>query len=98
MTEMTIFNVQRAINQKLSKPDLQFSFSADSLKVVHIRVKYITETVIFNVQRPITQKVITGKPLMVLVFYMSSYVALHFCKASRKSLKPFSNYRKGTNT
>ena len=26
---------------------------------------------------------------MVLVFYMSSYVALHFCKASRKSLKPF---------
>ena len=32
---------------------------------------------------------------MVLVFYMSSYVALHFCKASRKSLKPFSSYRKG---
>ena len=95
MTEMTIFNVQRAITKKLSKPDLQFSFSADSLMVVHIHVKYITETVIFNVQRPITQKVI--KQLMVLVFYMSSYVALHFCKASRKSLKPFSNYRKGTN-
>ena len=31
-----------------------------------------------------------------MVFYMLSYVALHFYKASRKSLKPFSSYRKGT--
>ena len=36
---MTIFNIQRTITQKVSKPDLQFSFSADSLMVLHIRVK-----------------------------------------------------------
>ena len=33
---------------------------------------------------------------MGLKFYVSSYFALHFCKASRKSLKPFLSYRKGT--
>ena len=32
---------------------------------------------------------------MVLVFYISVDVALHFCKASRKSLEPFSSYKKG---
>ena len=53
-TQMTIFNVQRAITQKVSKPDLHFSFSADSCKVY----KYITETVNFNGQRPIIQKAI----------------------------------------
>ena len=37
---MTIFNIQRAISQKASKPDLQFSFSADLLIVLHIRVKF----------------------------------------------------------
>ena len=61
MTETIIFNVQRAITQKISKPDLLFSFSADLLMVLHICVKltkYIAETVIFNVQRPITQKII----------------------------------------
>ena len=31
---------------------------------------------------------------MILVFYILSYFASHFCKASRKSLKPFSSYRK----
>ena len=36
---MTIFNVQRAITLKISKPDLQFSFSAEPLMVLHIRVK-----------------------------------------------------------
>ena len=41
MTEMTIFNVQRAIIQKVSKPVLQFLFSADPLLVLHIRVKFI---------------------------------------------------------
>ena len=40
MTQMTIFNVQRAISQKASKPDLQFSFSADPLRVLHIHVKF----------------------------------------------------------
>ena len=40
MTEMTIFNVQRAISQKASKPELLFSFSADPLMVFHIRVKF----------------------------------------------------------
>ena len=59
MIEVTIFNSQRAITQKVSKPDLQFSFCADSLIVLHFRAKLIlTETVIFTVQRPITQKVI----------------------------------------
>ena len=33
---------------------------------------------------------------MVLKLYMPSYFALHFCKASRKSLKPFSSYKKST--
>ena len=89
MIEMNIFNIQRALTQKVSKLDLQFFFSADPLMVLHISVtltKYIIKTVIFNVQRPITQNVI--KPDMVLVFDMSSHVALHFCEASRKSLKP----------
>ena len=36
---MTIFNVQRAITQKVSKLDLQFSFSADPLMLLHISVK-----------------------------------------------------------
>ena len=60
MTEMNIFNVQRTITQKVSKSDLQFSFSAHPLMVLHMFVKLtsITETVIFNVQRPITQKVL----------------------------------------
>ena len=40
MTEMIIFNGQRAISQKASKPDLQFSFSADPLMVFHICVKF----------------------------------------------------------
>ena len=59
MTERTIFNVQRAITQKVSKPDLQFLISADPLMVLHISVKFtvITETY-FNVQRPIVKKVI----------------------------------------
>ena len=93
MTETIIFNVQRAITQKISKPDLLFSFSADLLMVLHICVKltkYIAETVIFNVQRPITQKIIKS------AVWLSSYFALHFCKALRKSLEPFSCYRKGT--
>ena len=56
---MTIFDVQRAITQKVSKPDLQFSFSADPIMVLHIQVcMNITETVIFNVRRSITQEVI----------------------------------------
>ena len=37
---MTIFNSQRAITHKVSKPDLQFSFSADLLVVLHIHVKF----------------------------------------------------------
>ena len=50
MTEMNIFNVQRAITQEVSKPDLQFSFSADTLMVLHICkvYKYISETVSFQ--------------------------------------------------
>ena len=40
MTEMTIFNVLRAISKKVSKPDLQYLFSADPLMVLHIRVKF----------------------------------------------------------
>ena len=40
MTEMTIFNVQKAITQKVSKPDLQFSFSADAFMVLYICVKF----------------------------------------------------------
>ena len=44
MTEMTIFNVQRAITkkvtQKVNKPDLQFSFSEDPLMVLHNHVKF----------------------------------------------------------
>ena len=39
MTEMTFFNVQKAITQQVSQPDLQFSFSADPFMVLHIRVK-----------------------------------------------------------
>ena len=50
MTEMTIFDVQRAITKKVSKPELQFSFSAVPLMVLHFQVcMNITETVIFNV-------------------------------------------------
>ena len=40
MTEMNIFNVQRAITQKVCKQVLQFSFSADALMVLHIHVKF----------------------------------------------------------
>ena len=39
MTKMNIFNVQRAITQKVCKQDLQFPFSAD-LMVFHIHVKF----------------------------------------------------------
>ena len=50
MTEMTIFNVQRAISQKASKPELQFSFSADPLIVLHICVKFtsISQKMLFS--------------------------------------------------
>ena len=50
MTEMTFFHVQRAITQKMSKPDLQFSFSADTLMVRHIRVKFtsISQKLLFS--------------------------------------------------
>ena len=48
MTEITIFNVQRAITQKVSKPDLQFLFSTDPLKVLHIRVKFISQKLLFS--------------------------------------------------
>ena len=60
MTEMTTFNVQRAISQKASKSELQFSFCRSPHGASHsCKVnKYITETVIFNAERPITQKVI----------------------------------------
>ena len=54
MTKLTIFNVQRAITQKVSKPDLQFLFSVDpphgashTCKVY--KYMYITESVNFNV-------------------------------------------------
>ena len=40
MTEMTFLNVQSTTNQKVSKPNLQFSFSADPLMVLHIHVKF----------------------------------------------------------
>ena len=89
MTEMTIFNVQRAITQKVSKSGLQFSFSADPLMVLYISVKLtsLSQKLLFSMQRPITKKVI--EPDTVLVFNMPSYVALDFCEASRKSLKHF---------
>ena len=58
MTKMTIFNVQRVISQKASKPDIQFSFSENPSGASHSCKVYITESVIFNVQRPITQNVI----------------------------------------
>ena len=92
MTEMIIFNAQRAITQKVSNQDLVLIFCRSPYGASHLCkvYKYITRTVIFNVQRPITQKVI--KPDL----YMSSSVALYFCKALRKSLEPFSSYRKGT--
>ena len=50
MTEMTIFNVQRATFQKASKLDLQLSFSADPLMVLHIRVKFtsISQKLLFS--------------------------------------------------
>ena len=50
MAEMTIFNVPRAITQKVSKPDLQFSFSADSLMVLQICVKFtsISQKLLFS--------------------------------------------------
>ena len=55
MTEMTIYSVQRAITQKVSKPDLQFSFSAEPLMVLRICVKFtsisqelITKTCLYN--------------------------------------------------
>ena len=59
MTEMTIFNVQRAISQKSSKPELQFSFSADPLMVLHICVKFtsISMKMLFSMLKE-TQKVI----------------------------------------
>ena len=53
MTEMTIFNVQRAITQKVSKPDLHILVfcrsphcASNSCKVN----KYIIETIIFDVK------------------------------------------------
>ena len=49
MTEMTIFNVERAITQKVSKPDLQFSFCADPLMVLHIHVKFTSQNLLFSV-------------------------------------------------
>ena len=50
MIEMPIFNVQRAIAQKVNKPDLQFLFSADPLMVLHIHVKFtsISEKLLFS--------------------------------------------------
>ena len=82
---MTIFNVQRAITQKVSKPDLQFSFSASLLMVLHICVKFtsISQKLSFSMFKdPYLIKQLSR--LMIPVFYMSSYVALHFCKALRK--------------
>ena len=53
MTKMIIFNVQRAITQKISKQDWQFLFSADPLMVLHIRVKltstYILQELLFSI-------------------------------------------------
>ena len=40
MTEMTFFNVQKAITQLVSQPELQFSFSSDPFIVLRIRVKF----------------------------------------------------------
>ena len=50
MTKMIIFNVQKAITQKVSKSDLQFSFSADPLMVLHIRVMFtnISQELLFS--------------------------------------------------
>ena len=51
MTEMIIFNVQRAITQKVSKPDLQFLFSAGPLMVLYIHVKFtsISQELLFSI-------------------------------------------------
>ena len=48
---MTVFNVQRAIAQKVYKPDLQFLCSADPLMVYPIRVKFtsISQKLLFSI-------------------------------------------------
>ena len=50
MIEMTNFNVQRAIIQNISKPDLQFLFSANPHMVLNILVKFtsISQEVLFS--------------------------------------------------
>ena len=50
MTEMTIFNIHWAITQKVGKADLQFSFSAALLNVLHIRIKFtsISQELLFS--------------------------------------------------
>ena len=50
MTEVIIFNVQRAITQKVSKSDLKFSFSADPLMLLHIHAKFtsISQEMLFS--------------------------------------------------
>ena len=40
MVKMDIFNVQRAISPKVSKPELQFKCSACCLTVLYICVKF----------------------------------------------------------
>ena len=40
MVEMAMFNVQRAITQKVGKPELQFMCSAHPLIVLYIYVKF----------------------------------------------------------
>ena len=62
MAGMTIFNVRRAVTQKVSKPDSLFSFSAEPLMLLHIPVEYITETVVFNVKGRQNSKAVI-KPL-----------------------------------
>ena len=52
MTELIIFNVQRAIiAQKVRKPDLQFLFSANPLMVLQICVKIssISQKLLFSI-------------------------------------------------
>ena len=40
MVEMAVFNIQRAITQKVGKPELQFMGSAHCLMVFNICVKF----------------------------------------------------------
>ena len=50
LAEMTIFSVQRAIAQNVSKPDLQISFSADPLTglYIHVKIRSISQKLLFS--------------------------------------------------